>query len=206
MNFFNYTWETLKEAYYAAFDLIVANLLWVVFTVLVVTAPPAFAGLYYVAHQLTHEELISPRTFFEGFRAYFWLSWRWFLVFIGFLVLLIINLLFYRNINTAWAPWLQGFFLGLIILWLLVNLYSFPILLEQDEKSIRTALKNSVVIFMHTPGTTLSLVVLLLLLAIISTLLQVPWLLFTPSLAAYLTTRFLVQSVEKIMNATKNYK
>lgn len=198
MNFFNYTWETLKQAYYSAFDLIVTNLLWVVFTVLVVTAPPAFAGLYFVAHQLTHDELISPRTFFEGFRKYFWLSWRWFLVFIGLLGLLLINFVFYRNINTPWAPWVQGFFLGLIILWLLINLYTFPLLLEQSEKSVRMALRNSLVVSMRTPGTTLSLVFFLLILAIISTILQIPWLLFTASLSAFLTTRILVQSVEKI--------
>ncbi|MGE5223874.1 MAG: DUF624 domain-containing protein [Omnitrophica WOR_2 bacterium] len=204
MNFLNYTWETLKEAYYSAFDLIAANLLWAVFTLLIVTAPPAFAGLYYVAHQLTHEELISPRTFLEGFRTYFWLSWRWFLVFIGMLGLLLINFWFYRNIDTAWAPWMQGFFLGLMILWLLINLYSFPILLEQSDKSVRLALKNSLVVFMRTPGTSLSLVLFLLVLAILSTILQIPWLLFTPSLSAYLITRFLFQSIEQIQNTTKN--
>jgi hypothetical protein len=71
----------------------------------------------------------------------------------------------------------------------MIQVYTFPILLEQDQPRLVTALRNSMVLYLRRPGFSLALLATLLALALISTLFVVPWALITASLSAYLANR-----------------
>lgn len=115
-SYFSALTDWLVEAYHNMAELVIVNILWFLLTLLVVTAPPAVAGLYYATNQIAYEKAISWRTFFEGFRTFFWMSWRWALMVVLVAALLIFNYLFYHGFGTEWSYWVQGAFLGLLIL------------------------------------------------------------------------------------------
>jgi hypothetical protein len=182
--------EALVDAYYDAIPLITTNLLWFALTLPLITAPPAAAGLYYVTNRLAHRRSANWRAFFEGFRSAFWLGWRWALMNLLALTVLTGSYWLYGRIGAEWSDWLQGLLLSLAALWGLLQTYTFPLLLEQEDHRMLTALRNSVVLFVKCPVTSLGVASLIVLLIVVSTLLLPPaWLLATASLAAYLANR-----------------
>jgi hypothetical protein len=182
--------DALVDAYYDAIPLVTTNVLWFLLTLPLITAPPAAAGLYYVTNRLAHGRSASWRTFFEGFRSVFWLGWRWALTNLLALAALSGSYWVYGRIGAEWSGWVQGVLIGLAVLWGLLQTYTFPLLLEQEEYRMLTALRNSIVLFIKYPVTSLGLALLLVLLLVVSTLLLPPaWLLATASLGAYLANR-----------------
>lgn len=201
MNARRLIWNSLVDAYYESVPLIVTNVLWVILTLPVITAPPAAAGLYYATNQLAQQKSVTWRTFFEGFRAHFWLGWRWGLVNLLVFAILGFNFWFYGRGETSWGVWLQGAFLGMMVLWGLLQLYTFPLLLEQQDRRMRTALRNSLVLFLRYPAFSIGLALLVALLVVVSTLFLPPfWLLFTASLSAYLANRGTIDLIEGLQN------
>ena len=190
-------WEWLVEAYDSFWNLVVFNVLWALLTVLIIPAVPAAAGLYYATNELAHQHPVNWRTFFEGIRAHFWLGWRWGLMNLAVLIVLAVNFRFYGRLPAGWAGWAQGFVLGLAGLWGLLQIYSFPLLLEQTDRRLLIALRNSVVLLVRRPGLTLGLILFLAALIALSTLLLPPvWLFLTASLSAFLTNRSTIYLIE----------
>jgi hypothetical protein len=180
----------LVDAYYDAIPLVTTNLLWFALTLPLITAPPAAAGLYYATNRLAHRRSANWRTFFEGFRSAFWLGWRWALTNLLVLMAVAGSTWLYGRIGAAWSDWLQGLLLGLAVLWLLLQTYTFPLLLEQEDQRMVTAVRNSMVLFIRYPVTSLGLALLLVLLIVVSTLLLPPsWPLVSASLGAYVANR-----------------
>ena len=77
MRFIRYLGRSSLKIYYDLFELLKINALWVLLTLPILTAPGAMAGLFYSINKLAKNEPINAGTFFEGFRNYFWVSWRW---------------------------------------------------------------------------------------------------------------------------------
>ncbi len=195
--------RVLFDAYDDFSSLVFINLLWILLTIPVVTAPAAAAGLYYATRHLAQTRSFSWDVFFEGFRQYFWAGWRWALAFLSIAGLLLINFGFYGQFQASWAPVIQGIILGLAIIWLLLQIYVFPLLLEQEKSSIRTALRNSLVLYLKKPGSSLVLVLFLLVVLVLSTILVLPWFLFAASLCAYLSNRYTLSSLDSLLGAKK---
>lgn len=190
--------DILIDAYDAWSELVVINLLWFGFTLLVVTAPAALAGLYYATHELSHARSGAGQNFLEGLRSGFWLGWRWTLLNLFVLAVLLANFLFYGSYRQSWSVWVQGFFLGLTVLWLLLQTFTFPLLFQMLDRRLLVALRNSLVLLMKMPWACVGLFLLLLLIAAISLPLGVPWLLFTASLSAYLANRSVLYMLDQI--------
>ena len=189
--------HTLGEWFRDAIDslelLILYNLFWLLLSIPLITAPPAAAGLFYATRMVALRREVSWRTFFDGFRDYFWLSWRWGLVNIFVTALFVSNILFYAGREGSWADWIQGAFLALFILWLCSSLYIFPLLLEQDDRRVWIAWRNNLILMIKSPGIFFGMGAVLLGIAVLSTILLLPvWFLVTGSLIAFLsnTTTF----------------
>jgi uncharacterized membrane protein YesL len=182
--------QWLNDAWHALWELLVFNLLWLALTLPLVTAPPAAAGLYYATNQLAHEKEANWQDFFDGFRRYFWLSWRWMLVNLLAAALVFANYLFYGRLQAQWSSAVQGVFLGLLLLWVMLQLYTFPLLLEQAEQRVLTALRNSLVLYLRRPGFALGMAFFLMAALFLLTRFAWPtWLVVTAGLSAYLSNR-----------------
>ena len=184
--------STLVTMRYAVGELVVTNLLWALFTVLIVTIPPAFAGLYYATNQIAHEKKVTWRTFFIGFRTYFWPSWRWFLANALFVGVLIFNILYSGALFAGTMEVLRALYLPLLFAWLLLQLYSFPLLLEQEEPRLLLSLRNSLLLWIAHLPFNLMLTAFVVLLVVISIYLWPSWILITAAFIAYVTNSALL--------------
>lgn len=191
--------EILINLYYDLVPLVSLNIIWFLLTLPIVTAFPAAAGLYYATNQLAHQKGAGWKTFFDGFRTHFWLSWRWGLLNVIVIFVLVSNVVFYGQLESEWGVWLKGVILGLSILWGIIQLYTFPFLLEQENPRLSMALRNSLVILATRPAPVIGVALLSLVLAVLSTVIALPaWFFFTTSISAYLANKVVIDSVKKL--------
>lgn len=146
-----------------------------------VAFPPALAGLWNAANVAAKGRVASWADYVEGLRRYFWKAWG--LALLNVLVALIVstNVRFYTpgvtpfEISPTLSTWIGGAFVALACLWLIFQMYPMAMLLEQEDQRLRVALRNSAVLFIANLGFTIVLALVLLLVAVISTLLPVLW-------------------------------
>lgn len=188
--------DRLIDAYLTSIPLIWANVVWFLLSLPLVTLFPALAGLYHSTYLIATDRDGGGRAVWEGFRAHFWLGWRWGLLVGAGIIVLAVNVWFYGQVETDWAWLPRAVFLTLLMLWLAVNVYSFPVLLQQKEAHLRMALRNSLVFWMQRPFHSLLLVAACALLAWASTFyFPFAWIFLTGSLCAYLANRTIVESI-----------
>lgn len=187
------------DAYMDAIPLIQINLIWALLTLPVVTAAPAAAGLFYATNRLAHDNVAGWRTVLRGFRRHFWLSWRWAGSNVLIIALLVSSILFYSRQEAGWAVWALIITQTMLLTWLALQLYTFPLLLEQEEPRLRTAWRNSAIVYFRRPLSSVGLALAMILIAFVSTLwLQPAWLFISGSLCAYLANRGTVLSIEAL--------
>ena len=154
------------------FTTLVVNLLWLVLCGLVVTAPVATVALFYVTNRLAHEEPTDVRDFFLALRQYFGVGARWGLI--NLLVLFFLGgdvVLTGRLVQGSWLPFVQGFYVAAFLSWLLVQFYALPFLFEQENPSVRLALRNGAVMLGRNLSFSLALMFLLGIVLTVTTLL-----------------------------------
>lgn len=191
--FFRLFWSWLVDSFYVFFDLLVINLLWLVSCLPLVTAPSATLALFYAANQAARGLPGGWGAFWHGFRRDFRLSLRWGLLNAALLLVLASNVIFYGRFEEtigSLARWGQGFFASLVWVWGLVQLYALPLLMEQDDRRLRLALRNSLVLVGRNPGFTLAFGLTVgLVVVLVSLFAGPPWLVIGAGLGAYLSNR-----------------
>jgi len=144
--------RSFSDLFQAIGPLIVANLLWLTLSLPVVTAPPALAGLYYFVDLAVRGRDPPIRRFFDGFRRYFVQSWILSALNLGILAVLLINLLFYFGQANEWIRVIAIPMFYLLLLWLCVQTYLFPLMLQSESKSAI----NPIPLFKTAVGLTLA--------------------------------------------------
>ncbi|MBC8508391.1 MAG: hypothetical protein H8D34_26340 [Chloroflexi bacterium] len=177
----------------------IINMVWIFFTVLLVTAIPAAAGLYYATNKLAHGRTSGLDAFFEGAKLYFGVSWKWGLPNLVIALLFVVNFWFYRDFSWEYSAYMRLIFYLLLFVWASVNLYIFPFLIEQYKPDLRTAIRNSVITFLRFPIQSIGLLLLYILLIWISSLYLPPlWIVATGTVIAYTSNKMTIYAVEKI--------
>ena len=158
---FRVLWQAIKSFYEEMFVMVGANLLWVVMAIPIVTIPLGNAGMMYLTNQIAHHKSIEFRMFFEGIKLYWAKSYLLALLNVLAVGLFYTNMSFYGQMNASWA----SIVLGLFVIWCLIQIYVFPMLMEQQEPKLRLALRNAAFLAFASPITTLVLAVLLIIVA-----------------------------------------
>ena len=160
----------LHDAADDLFTTAVVHLLWLILTLLVVTAPPATVALFYYSNRKAHGEVTDVGDFFFALRRYFRPAWRWGLA-NSFVIFFLWGdfILTGRLIEGAAAQLIQGFYLALLIVWLFLQLYALPIMFEQTEPSLRLAWRNAAVMLGKNIGFSMALAMALVIVLLIST-------------------------------------
>lgn len=140
----------LRDIWQELWTILIVNLLFLLATILIIPGPPATLALFYYGNRIAHGETATERDFLQALRTYWKPAWRWGMVnFLAIGILTLDYVLIERVVaNTNTASFLQGLYLTLLTVWLLVQLFIPPFLLEQEQPRVSQALRNAV-IFIH---------------------------------------------------------
>lgn len=186
-------WETLRDWYNGMVGLAVMNFIWFVLSLTVILLPPATAGLYTVTSSLAHGKGAHFSDFWPGMRRYAWVSYRWALTNIGVAVMLAVGIDFYGRTAGVLGVFIQAVFASAGLLWLTMQLYTWPFLVEQETMHLRQALKNALFLTLANPVYAFMLLSTTALAVVLSLLTVLPLAIFVTSFVALLGSRAVVE-------------
>lgn len=208
-------WDAIKSLYEEMYLLVIVNLIWAVLTLLFLSPlillwalasfpvyaialvfllpTPPTAGMYYLAHMIVHERRVpGVFMFWEGLRTYWRPSFALFVVGLAGLALLWFNAEFYARLGGAVWSALSIVFLYFLIVWLVMQVYTLPLLLEQRDKRLTLVYKNAFLITFGNLAFNVVLVVLLAVTIALSIVLTIPTLILTMGFVALYATHSLL--------------
>ena len=178
-------WRIITNSYDVLLSLVLNNLYWFALTLLVLPAPFVAAGLYYSVNKLAVDDYDGWSTFFMGMRLYWLAGLRWFFINLTVIGIMVWDIVFFGQVNEGWALYIRAFILGVVLVWLIIQNYTFPFMLHQEKPSFRTALRNSAIFLVKWPFFSLFIAAVNLLLILLSIWLQFPLVFICGSLTAY---------------------
>jgi uncharacterized membrane protein YesL len=194
----DYVRTVLDTIRYDFGDLMVSNVLWLLLSLPIIIIPPAIAGLYYSTSKLARNESSSRQTFVEGFKKYFRSSYYWFFSNVIVVGLLLFNIdLSIRSPQLSWLQFLSGIYWVLLASWMLLQIYTFPLLIQQEKPRLVLALRNSAILWFKHIVFSLLLSVVISVLFVASLFLFPFWFVITASLIAYLANLGVVYLLSK---------
>lgn len=152
-------------------------------------AGPATAGLYAVAARLAEGRASKVAHFFEGVRQQARLGITVMAIAVAVLVLVLFNLGFYLSVDNYIGGLMIGLWLYVLIAWLGILVYAFPLIFLQEQPSLRLIGRNAALMALGRPIFTLLTLLLMVVLFVLSAYLIVPVVLFTIALLAVWATR-----------------
>lgn len=154
---------------------------------LVLPLPPILGALSFVTNQIARGKAVGWDTFLRGLRQYWTKSYMVVLLVVLGLALILFNLWFYSSLlDAAWAPAMRLLSTLILFLWIAVQLFWFPMLLELESESILQSLKDAVLMTVLTPLFTLILVLAASVLLGLSLVLVLPVVFFSLALLSLL--------------------
>ena len=145
-------WQTLKDIWEELLPLCLVNLVWLFASLTVILFPVTLAGGYYVANRVARGKTFGTRHYVEGIKMYWWRSLLWFLANLVVVLLIYVNLMFYPSqFEGLWVSIVGGFWLAVLIFWLTLQMYFWPLLIEQDEPRMLLAWRNSAYLVLINP-------------------------------------------------------
>jgi len=150
--------------------------------ILLVPLPVVSGGLCFVTNQISRGKAVGWGTFATGIRRYWAKSLVVAAVNLVVLVLLLTNLQFYGLMEGVWTNVVVSIWLVLGFYWLLVQVFWFPMILELKNEKILLAFRNALAMVLVTPGFSITLGIVLLVLGLLCVVLTVPVILLMASL------------------------
>ena len=139
--------SAFRDTWQEFWTILLVNLLFLLGILLIIPGPPVTLALFFYGNRIVRGESANERDFLRAVRTYWRPAWRW-----GLLNLLVIGLLAgdYYLTGRFLAPsnlvqFLQGLYLALLMIWILLQLFALPFLFEQTEPHVLQALRNAAV-------------------------------------------------------------
>lgn len=145
----------------------------------VLPAGPATAGLYAVAARLADGRASKLSHFFDGVRQYARIGIIVTGIAVAGLVLILFNIGFYFSVNNYIGGLMIGLWLYLLIAWLGIFLYAYPLIFLQEQPDLRLLARNAALMALGRPIFTISTLLLIGIIFVISAYLIVPIFLFS---------------------------
>ena len=167
----------------------VMNLLWSLSWFTVILGPPLTFGIHYVESQYVRGENPGLRGMWEGARKYFFKSWLWMLANLFIILVLTASIDAYQLIEAAWAGIARALTLAIAVVWILIQFYAVPLLMVQEQNSLRLAWRNGLMMTLASPGYLLVLLIFLAFSGLISAILIFPTILGFTTLLSLLANQ-----------------
>ena len=162
--------------------------------------PPATGALYHVAYQAALGKPVQFGAFWAGFRTYAGLSWRISALLLISGAILAVDIAFYLGRGHILLLLIGILGLWALVFWLAVQVYLFPLMVLQEDKSLKAIVKNASSLTLAFPLFTVGIVAVIALTAAASLLLFVLMTTLWMPFVALLSTRALASSLERCLS------
>jgi uncharacterized membrane protein YesL len=172
-------WNGLHHLQYRGYQYIWLNLLWIVLSLPIITAPVAWAGLIRFSYYAHRRPTVSFDEFWQGFRENLKRGAMIGILNIVIVVVNVSNLVAYQHVSGAAVAVLRVVWLLALVGWFAVQLYVWPLLYAMEQPSLKGAYRNAIVMIVLNPLFTLGVWLVCIVVVVFSTAFPVAWLLLT---------------------------
>ncbi|MBL8155183.1 MAG: DUF624 domain-containing protein [Anaerolineae bacterium] len=172
-------WRGLRHLQNRGYLYVWANVFWAVLTVLVITAPAAWAGLARMSYLLHRQPSASLDDFWEGFRQNFRRTIPLALFNALFLVITISNWISYANRDGVGFALLRSIWVISLIVVFALQFFGWCFFFAMKQPSLLGAARNAGVMMIQSPLFTLGILLVAAILMIVSVFLPAAWFLLT---------------------------
>jgi len=170
---FSVLWLTLKDTWEELYSLIIVNMAWffavvglpvlllslnnwvvsiAAIALFVLLFPATLPGIYVVGSIVAHGKTFHFSDFIEGIKKYWWRGLLWFLANLVVILVIIADIQFYPTLlQSLWGVALGGIFMALFVFWSVMQLYFWPLLIEQDKPNLFRAWRNAAFLILANP-------------------------------------------------------
>ena len=183
-------WSGVIASYEEMLLLALLSLLVCACWLIIIPGPPATAALYCVANRIASERRVNFDVFKEGFRRYFVRSWIISAISLGMLAIIISSLFFYTGLPAQFPQWMQALsvvMLYILIAWLAMQIYLFPVLIEQNLR-VWMVFRNALYLAFASPVYTGVLLAALAVIVLLCGLTTILFFLIAPALVAVISS------------------
>ena len=184
---------------------VIANLMSVALSLPLVTAVAAYAALSHLSHTAQTTQTATYSDYWAGFRTHLWRG-------IGIAAINVVILgILWSNFSNYGAQTgllfvaLRTIWLIILIVWLGIQVYLWPILEEMEQPNLRGATRNAAVMMLQNPIFTVSLLAILAIIALISAALVIQWLLVTSSMLACIANGAVIDRLEIVQGQREEH-
>jgi uncharacterized membrane protein YesL len=163
---------------------VIANLMSIALSLPLFTAVAAYAALSHLSHTAQTTQTATYSDFWAGFRTHLGRGIAIAAANVVILGMLWSNFVYYGSQTGALFVALRTMWLIILIVWLAIQVYLWPILEEMEQPNLRGAIRNAAVMMLQNPIFTVSLLGVMAVIALVSAALVIPWLLVTSSILA----------------------
>lgn len=178
--------------------LLVAGGPWWLAPLIAIPAGPATAALAVVARRCARDIRVDRSFYWDGFRKYWKQALGVSAIGMGGLSLLLLNLLFYLGQPNTLLRIVAFLWLYIIVFWLAMQIYIYPILISLEEPSVLAALKTAALAAFANPLYTLMLLVVAIALTAVCVVLAMLVLFVWPALMVLLGQHSLRLFLERL--------
>lgn len=148
----------------------------------VIPAGPATAALAHVAFRVSDGRATKIREYIGAIRSYARRGWIVLGLWTVGLLIILIDIGFYLGVGNLIGSIVLGLWLYLLVMWLAVLIYIFPLTALQEEFSLRGVARSAALMVIGRPIFTLVNMVLMLAVLVLSLVTVVPLVAITPAL------------------------
>lgn len=201
-------WQTLKDTWEELYPLAMVNLVWLFSwslpiglgaatglpIVIIPTAvlslgllPVTTVGVYYVANRVAHAKTFHFSDFVDGIKLYWWRALIWLLANVVIIFMIGLNLWFYpANFEGFWVIIVGGLWLAALFFWIVMQIYYWPLLIQQEEPKMLLTWRNSAYLMLANPFYAFFMICFSIVLLAISVALTLPFVFVGMALLAVL--------------------
>ena len=172
-------WRGLQHLQYRGYQYIWANVLWIVLSLPIVTAPAAWAGLIRFSYYAHRQPTVSFDVFWQGFRENLKRGAVIGILNVVIVVVNVANLYAYQYETGTWATILRLVWLFALFGWFAIQLYVWSLLNAMEKPNLKGAYRNAAVMILLNPLFTLGVWFVCAVVIVFSIAFPVAWLLLT---------------------------
>jgi uncharacterized membrane protein YesL len=170
---------------------------------LVVIGPnPVSAGLHNYASQVAQDERVEFSLFWSGLRKYWLRGLALFAISVLGTIVVVGNVGFYLSSENQILRIIGIILLYVTYFWLTIQIYLMPLLIEQENKSLKLVFRNAALLAADNPFFTLVVFLVIVIFSALSFVLPVLVMLLTGSLVAMIESRATQVLLEKYRGRT----